>query len=104
MLSTWTGHHYLQEWRSCYPPLIYKKRTGNILRKRVSTGAYIAATSFHLHVWILPAVTSAGKAVYQSIDLLPYCPFWGAGDRACFQRCIDISCARPSVIYDRQTQ
>ena len=34
--TTCTGHHYLLKGWSCYPPLIRKRWTGNILRKEVS--------------------------------------------------------------------
>lgn len=52
ILATWTGHHYLKKWRICYPPLIRKRWTGDILRKGVSTGAYIASFTEQLRAFI----------------------------------------------------
>ena len=52
ILATWTGHNYLKNWRNCYPPLIRKRRTGNILRKGVQTGAYIASFTEQLRAFI----------------------------------------------------
>lgn len=52
ILATWTGHHYLQKLRSCYPPLIRRRRKGNITQKRVCTGAYIASFTEQLRALI----------------------------------------------------